>query len=86
MVTIWSFADAPREYQAMSTHGGDEDLVALYEGNNADLLPWQLGNLFNMSWSRNGNEYEAHDYDEHWGHIQRVALPGRKILAICAHA
>lgn len=27
-ISVWSFCDAPRKYQVLSDHGGDEDWVA----------------------------------------------------------
>lgn len=28
-ITVWRFGDAPADLQALSTHGGDEDWIAL---------------------------------------------------------
>lgn len=39
-IHIWPFDEAPEEYRALSTAGGDEDWVALVPGHLADTIPW----------------------------------------------
>ncbi len=82
-ITMWPFYDAPQELQDLSTHGGDEDVLAVCEGKTDDL-PWPLFELF--SFTRQADGEQCRDYIEHWGHIQREMLPDGRMLVICAHA
>jgi hypothetical protein len=51
-IKIWRFEDAPKEYQKLSTNGGDEDWLALMPNkfNGGDipifLQEWQEGMAF----------------------------------------
>lgn len=40
-IKVWPYEDAPKELQALSPHGGDEDWVAWVPTNMADrYIPW----------------------------------------------
>lgn len=39
-IHVWPFDEAPEEYQALSTAGGDEDWVALVPERLADTVSW----------------------------------------------
>ncbi len=40
-VAVWPWDDAPKQYRALSTHGGDEDWVAFVPDRYRDLwIPW----------------------------------------------
>jgi hypothetical protein len=41
MIKVWRFEDAPKEYQELSTNGGDEDWIAFVPTEmNDDYIPW----------------------------------------------
>lgn len=40
-IRLWRFEDAPVEYRALSTCGGDEDWVALIPAELRDGMPWE---------------------------------------------
>lgn len=40
-ILVWRFHDAPSELQALSSHGGDEDWLALVpEEMSGEWIPW----------------------------------------------
>lgn len=40
-IHVWRFSDAPKQFQELSTHGGDEDWVALIPKEMAhEYIPW----------------------------------------------
>jgi len=39
-IHVWPFDEAPEEYRALSTSGGDEDWVALVPERLANSVPW----------------------------------------------
>jgi hypothetical protein len=40
-ILVWSFCDAPKEYQDLSPHGGDEDWLALVPDHmDGDYIGW----------------------------------------------
>lgn len=45
-ILIWEFYEAPRELQALSDHGGDEDGVVLVPSGVE--LPWWIERLWNQ--------------------------------------
>lgn len=71
-IRVWSWDNAPSELRELSTHGGDEDWVALvppiYENNY-------------MGWMESGSSFGYCDVYEY----EHPELPGYKIR-IGAHA
>lgn len=47
-IMVWRFKDAPKEYQALSPHGGDEDWVAFFpeEYGIDEYVGWADGGSF----------------------------------------
>ncbi len=42
-ILVWAWSDAPEEFRALSTHGGDEDWVIVADaGEQADLCEYAL--------------------------------------------
>jgi hypothetical protein len=40
-ILVWRFYEAPKEYQSLSPHGGDEDWLALVPNNmSGDYIGW----------------------------------------------
>ena len=40
-ILVWRFYDAPKEYQGLSPHGGDEDWIALVPNSmSGDYIGW----------------------------------------------
>lgn len=43
-ILVWRFGDAPKEYQELSPHGGDEDWIAfipaVYANDYGDWITW----------------------------------------------
>lgn len=40
-ILVWAWRDAPTQYRALSTHGGDEDWVAVVPAGMVDrYIPW----------------------------------------------
>jgi len=40
-ILVWKFYEAPKEFQALSKHGGDEDYLAYVpDGANYNYIPW----------------------------------------------
>jgi hypothetical protein len=71
---IWAFCDAPEQYQALSTHGGDEDWI-IYTPKNGPV-PSHLWSAF----------YSDETYVMGLGHVDRHVLEDGSIVVIFAHA
>lgn len=69
-VHVWRFDDAPPEFRALSTHGGDEDWLALIPAALAD--DW-------FPWMESGGPFGCCDVSEH-------VLDGGAVVRIGAHA
>lgn len=69
-IEIWRFYDAPKELQALSPHGGDEDWLAL-------IPPHYAGEW--MPWMDEGSSFGVCDVSEHH-------LPDGSLVKIGAHA
>lgn len=78
-VKIWRFCDAPKEFQELSDHGGDEDYIL--------WLP--------PDWDEWGDDYRLFhfsledletEYDPKWLHCQVRTLADGAKLVITAHA
>lgn len=54
-ILVWSWEDAPEEYRKLSSHGGDEDWLA--------LLPPDFGEL--PDWMESGSQFGCCDVTEH---------------------
>ncbi len=86
-ISIWLFDDAPKKYQDMSRHGGDEDCVVVFHDMPDYLdLPSPFYQLLpgGVNWDAPEQQQER-DYAESWGFIQRVR-DGNDLIAITAHA
>ena len=81
-ITLWPWDDAPADLKVYSKHGGDEDWLAILDGD-FDALPWRLQDVFNVGLL---DEDAYRWYIEGWGHVQRETLPDGRVLAIGAHA
>lgn len=55
-ILVWRFYDAPKAYQALSTHGGDEDWVG--------FIPDEFGEE-NPYWMEAGTAFGCCDVEEH---------------------
>jgi hypothetical protein len=53
-IKVWQWEDAPEELQSLSTHGGDEDWVA--------LVPVALKGI-DLYWARPGSPFGCCDVD-----------------------
>ena len=75
---IWAWRDAPAEYRALSTHGGDEDWVlhipAALIGEDGPVGMWHV---------TSGDE---DSYVHGYGHVDRHELPNGDRVVIFAHA
>lgn len=69
-IKIWPFYDAPEEYRSLSTHGGDEDWLAL-------LPPFYKDQY--IPWMEEGSSFGCCEVSEH-------TLPNGYIVKIGAHA
>jgi hypothetical protein len=61
-ILVWAWDDAPKELQALSTHGGDEDGIALLPpgmATNLDNVPWWLERMWDTSAS--ATHYQTSD-------------------------
>jgi hypothetical protein len=71
-IRVWRFQDAPEELRALSTHGGDEDWLA--------LLPPKFAGQW-IDWMDSGGRFGCSDVSTH----SHPELPGYEIR-IGAHA
>jgi hypothetical protein len=55
MIKVWKFEDAPKEYQDLSTNGGDEDWIAFVPSEFSD--DW-------ISWLQTGTPFGCCDVEE----------------------
>jgi hypothetical protein len=66
-ILVWRFDDAPEEFRALSTHGGDEDWIAVFpvgfEGE------W-------VGWAEEGTSFGVCSVSEHLAPDGRVVLIG----------
>ncbi len=69
-IKIWHFKDAPKEFQELSPHGGDEDFVAHIP---APMVGYYYG------WMETGSSFGCCDVSEHM-------LPDGSQVRIGAHA
>ena len=69
-IRVWSFYDAPSELRALSTHGGDEDWLA--------LVPPHLSKDY-IGWLESGSRFGCCEVDE-------TLLVGGWAVHIGAHA
>ena len=81
---IWPFAQAPPAYQALSTHGGDEDWV-LYcpAALLAARWPWALEQA--LARAAAGSVASRVKAVDGWGHAETHAVFGG-VVVIFAHA
>lgn len=71
-IKVWRWEDAPEELRALSTHGGDEDWVALLPPNYAGEGEW-------IGWLESGTSFGCCDVSSH-------PLPDGSVVKIGAHA
>lgn len=71
-IRVWRFHEAPEELRELSTHGGDEDWLALVPPSLAD--EW-------INWMQDGGPFGCCSVSEH----QHPELPGY-VIRIGAHA
>lgn len=71
-IRVWKFHDAPEELKSLSTHGGDEDWLA--------LVPPRLASNY-IGWMEEGGAFGCCSVSEH----AHPELPGYAIR-IGAHA
>lgn len=69
-ILVWPFEDAPKEYQDLSPHGGDEDWIA--------LVPARLVDSY-IGWLESGSSFGCCDVSKH-------PLPNGDVAHIGAHA
>lgn len=69
-IKVWKFEDAPKELQGLSTHGGDEDWVA--------LIPPKLAGEW-IGWMESGSSFGCCSVSEY-------KLPDGSMVRIGAHA
>lgn len=74
-IRVWTFDDAPEDFRKLSTHGGDEDWLALVPAPIAKS--WTEGETY-IGWLENG-AFGVCD-------ITRHPLPDGSIVVIGAHA
>lgn len=68
-IRVWAFHDAPKDLQALSGHGGDEDWLALIpSGMVGQWIPW----------TESGTAFGCCDVSEH-------QLPDGRMVRIGAH-
>lgn len=48
MIKIYKFYDAPKEYQELSTSGGDEDWIAIFPESYLEYIPYWLEKIDSM--------------------------------------
>ena len=60
-IRVWPFGDAPEEYQALSTHGGDEDWVVVIPREYEDRGDWWVPWLDHIDTMRDPKRYEHGD-------------------------
>ena len=74
-ISVWRFKDAPKEYQALSENGGDEDWVIaipdIYTAAHGGI-PW---------WAQDGGPLGPHCVDKF-----RDPMGKRFTILICCHA
>jgi hypothetical protein len=56
LIKVWAFYDAPKELQALSPHGGDEDWLALVPPNYPSGY---------ISWLQSGSSFGCCDVSVH---------------------
>jgi hypothetical protein len=71
-IKVWSFHQAPEEYQALSEHGGDEDWVALIPKKH-----WEK--YGEPGWAASGSRFGCCDTSLH-------ELNNGDVILIGAHA
>jgi hypothetical protein len=69
-IQVWKWTQAPKEYRALSMHGGDEDWVALVP---QELIQESIG------WMEEGTSFGCCSVSEH-------PLPSGDVVRIGAHA
>jgi hypothetical protein len=69
-IAVWRFEDAPKELQALSPHGGDEDWVA--------VVPPHLAQEF-IGWMQLGTRFGVFDMSEH----PHPTIPGAVVRIGC---
>lgn len=89
-ITIWRYQDAPKYLQKLSTHGGDEDWLA--------IIPRHLCNDAPRNWPDPNNDRDQDAYLPYWmqtgtpfGCCQvsvysHPLVPKTAVVAIGAHA
>jgi hypothetical protein len=55
-IMVWSFYEAPHEFQALSGHGGDEDWLAFVPATMGD--PW-------IGWLESGGQFGVSEVTRH---------------------
>jgi hypothetical protein len=69
-IQVWPYDDAPEEYRRLSTHGGDEDWVA--------LVPAQYVSTW-IPWMESGSSFGCCD-------VYEYPLPDGSVVRIGAHS
>lgn len=69
-IQVWRWEDAPEEYRALSTHGGDEDWVA--------LVPKEMAAEY-IGWMEDGSPFGCCS-------VSKDMLPNGDVVRIGAHA
>jgi hypothetical protein len=69
-IIVWAFHDAPADLRALSTHGGDEDWLAVLPAGFGESLPM---------WMEDGTSFGCCGVSEH-------PLPDGRRVVIGAHA
>jgi hypothetical protein len=77
-IRLWHWADAPKEYRDLSTHGGDEDWVmhcpVALRGTGGPVGLWPVV------------DSDEDSYVQGYGHVDRHDLPNGDLVVIFAHA
>lgn len=78
MLSIWTWEDAPEEYKALSTHGGDEDWVLVCSSDQI--------NEYWPNWLADAISGSEDSYVVGFGHVDRHVLDDGAVVVIFAHA
>lgn len=74
MIKIWKWIDAPKNYKALSSHGGGEDWVVYIPFEyTQDMI---VRDTFGLD----------EDYVTFWGHTDVIDLMTDDVIVIFAHA
>lgn len=73
-IAVWRFDDAPKAFQALSKHGGDEDWLALVP---AAVVGDPSG--FYLPWAETGTPFGCCEVSQH-------VLPSGSVVLIGAHS